>query len=354
MFNAVISLCEKHGFLKKIKLEQLKVGPTGCLLMQNLKNEWFHNTVTNKDISVFLSDNNDFRETLEFAKNMCLDRLPFGIAEIINTKSSAQEFLDYYTEKAKDNIDFQNLFGNDRVTLKCTIFTAPSESIPFFHQWQRHRRIWWRKFSPNPGIYSLSDIKTDNNNIQSVQIMANYPWGSQLIESLALYPKPKGIIDHKFKFGKKSLSPHTVVSNIDMSSMFINTLCDAYAEPEYKDTKRTLLRFHRKLAPYSISFSIASGLPAGVSTELNDLALYLTRQLRTKHVSTLFLPSSSKLSLDAQWRQYDELGIPYGVLLNEKTLKDGLVLLRSRDTTLKEQVHVTDLVSYVEQLFKNY
>lgn len=195
----------------------------------------------------------------------------------------------------------------------------------------------------------------------------------------------------QLKDGKKLIHPHSIVSTIDLTTMFINSICDSYDEPEYKGTKRTLLRFHRKLAPYSISFAIAGGggmpikvfleqnnlrsvLVAANISELTDLALYLTKQLRTNHVSTLFLPSSSKLSLEAQWRQYDELGVPYNVLLNEKTLKDGLALLRSRDTTLKvrlrfkflllvielkccflqEQVHVTELVSYVEQLLKNY
>lgn len=88
-------------------------------------------------------------------------------------------------------------------------------------------------------------------------------------------------------------------------------------------------------------------------TELNDLGLYLTKQLRAVNVSTLFLPSSTKFSLEAQFKQYDQLGVPYSVILNDKTLVDGISQLRSRDTTLKEQVHVTNLVSYVEQLFKN-
>lgn len=76
-------------------------------------------------------------------------------------------------------------------------------------------------------------------------------------------------------------------------------------------------------------------LAASSVAELSDLALYLTKQLRTNNVSTLLLPSSFRSSLEYLWKQYDELGIPYNVLLNEKTLKDGLVSLRSRDTTLK-------------------
>lgn len=38
----------------------------------------------------------------------------------------------------------------------------------------------------------------------------------------------------------------------------MNTICDAYDESDYKGLKRTLLRFHRKVAPYRISFSVSA------------------------------------------------------------------------------------------------
>jgi len=362
MFNTIVNVCEKHGFLGKIalpklKLEQFKIGPTGFQLLQNLKNEWHYNIIINKDISVFPCYES-FDKTFEFAKNMCLERLPFGIAEIIQHQkiASTNDLISYYNIRIKEKeIHFENLFANeDKVTLKCTVFTSSQDAVQFFHQWQRQRRIWWRKFSPNPGRYKLTDIKTDTSNIQSVQIMAKYPWNSQLVETLTLYPNSKFLgIDERLKEGKKTVRTSSVVSEIDKTTMFLNAICDAYDEPEYKSKKRTLLRFHRKLAPYSISFAITA-VGASVVAELNDLALYLTKELRSNHVSTLFLPSSSKLTLESQWKQYDELGIPYNVLLNERTLKDGIAQLRSRDTTLKEQVHVTELVTYVEQLLKNY
>lgn len=69
--------------------------------------------------------------------------------------------------------------------------------------------------------------------------------------------------------------------------------------------------------------------------ELKDLALYLTKQLRGINCSTFLLPSSYILTLEAQFKQYDQIGIPYTVILNEKTLVDGISYLRSRDTTLK-------------------
>ncbi|XP_050301645.1 DNA polymerase subunit gamma-2, mitochondrial [Anthonomus grandis grandis] len=190
----------------------------------------------------------------------------------------------------------------------------------------------------------------------SVNIEAKLPWTTELVETIVMQPKPlRDIGEEKFSDGKKRIQPHSIISTINLTTMFMTTICDAYDESEYKGNSRTLLRFHRKLAPYRISFAIvSSGVSANVLSELNDLALYLTKQLRLNHVSTLFSASSSKLSLEAQWRLYDEMGIPYNILLNEKTLKDGLAFLRSRDTTLKEQVHVTELVGYVDQLFRNY
>lgn len=70
-------------------------------------------------------------------------------------------------------------------------------------------------------------------------------------------------------------------------------------------------------------------------SELKDLALYLSKQLRANYVHTLLLPSSSMHILDSQFKQYDQMGIPYTAILNDKTLVDGISLLRSRDTTLK-------------------
>lgn len=69
--------------------------------------------------------------------------------------------------------------------------------------------------------------------------------------------------------------------------------------------------------------------------ELKQLATYLCKKLRTNNVSSLLLPSSSKVLLEQQFLQYDELGVPYTIMLNESTLKNGIAYLRSRDTTLK-------------------
>nr|CAH7712159.1 unnamed protein product [Callosobruchus chinensis] len=357
MFLKVLDHAINHGFLKrdirsKLNFEQYKFGPVGLHLLHNLETEWFFHFVINRDITVFLNKD-DFTSSFAFAKKMCCDRLPFGIVE----KKSSGQISDNLMQENGDSIQFSTKFCEETEYLKGTFFISPTQSTKFFHQFQRQRRIWWRRISASPGRYLLTDIKTCENGSQNVEIHARYPWGDQQIEKLVLNCGENGIklgdSQLEFKEGRKTVQPHTVSSTISLPTMFLNFLCDSFDEPLFQGKPRTMLRFHRKLAPYMVSF-VVSGTNAASVSELSELALYLSRQLRTHHISSLLLPSASKLSLETQYKQYDELGVPYTAVLNENTLKDGILHLRSRDTTLKEQVHVTDLITYVEQLCKNY
>ncbi|XP_069692338.1 DNA polymerase subunit gamma-2, mitochondrial isoform X2 [Periplaneta americana] len=210
-----------------------------------------------------------------------------------------------------------------------------------------------------PGRFSLTDIHNGQDG-QLVEIKADFPWGSETVETIQyIGSKPFENIEttekelFEVRDGRKKVIPHVIESTVTLESTVLTYLCDAYDEPLFLGVPRNVMRFHRKLAPYKASFS-ASASSASTGEELSQLSLYLTKQLRIAGVSTLLLPDVAKKSLEAQFARNDELGIPYTIVLNDATLKNGIIGLRSRDTTLKEQVHVTDLKSYMEQLLKNY
>ncbi|KAH0508335.1 DNA polymerase subunit gamma-2, mitochondrial [Microtus ochrogaster] len=46
-------------------------------------------------------------------------------------------------------------------------------------------------------------------------------------------------------------------------------------------------------------------------------------------------------------KQYDEMSILFMVLVTETTLERGLVQLRSRDTTMKEMMHISKLKDFL-------
>ncbi|KAI4456913.1 glycyl-trna synthetase/dna polymerase subunit gamma-2 [Holotrichia oblita] len=217
--------------------------------------------------------------------------------------------------------------------------------------------MWWRIFSALPSRYSLSDTRVEGVRYQYVDIHAEYPWGSQVVESIKY-----GAIDYEgidkehlqCKVGRKTEPVHYVTNTISTGTMLLNTLCDAYEEPNEKVDGRLLFRFHRKLSPYKVSFALPKVNVSSVNEDLIQLSLYLCKKLRANNVSSLLLPTSSQNTLEYQWSQYDQMGIPYNILINQSTLTNGIIQLRSRDTTLKEQVHISELPKYIEQLFRNY
>lgn len=132
--NKVISLCEQHGFFRSTKNALLQVESTGALLLENLRTEWFNNVVINKDLSVFYCSGN-LEDTYHFAKKTCLEKGPFAIC-----KFEEKELC----KKEEEKIDFRDFFHKG-IEAQCSVFANPEEATPFFHQWQKERRMWWRK-----------------------------------------------------------------------------------------------------------------------------------------------------------------------------------------------------------------
>lgn len=145
----IIEMCERHGFLKKVSAynqDILKVGPVGALLQENLRNEWLYSMITNRDLTACLNSSS-FLDTFTYIKELCSQKVPFAIAEFEEQKcrNVAQAFVEA-KRKQENEVDFQQFFiGEDKLLLRCTTFVSPSFSTPHFHQWQRHRKAWWRK-----------------------------------------------------------------------------------------------------------------------------------------------------------------------------------------------------------------
>ncbi|XP_077044566.1 DNA polymerase subunit gamma-2 isoform X8 [Agelaius phoeniceus] len=56
------------------------------------------------------------------------------------------------------------------------------------------------------------------------------------------------------------------------------------------------------------------------------------------------------VSLEHLYTKYDEMSIPFMVLISDGTLENGVVQLRSRDTTMKEMMHISRLKDFLTKL----
>lgn len=118
-----------------------------------------------------------------------------------------------------------------------------------------------------------------------------------------------------------------------LEKTIITFLCDAY-DGLNEETDSEMLRLHKKLAPYKIAFAGAASTEEN-RENLKDLATLLSKKIRKNGIPVLNLPDSCRVNVEAQYARNDAFGIPYTIFLNDATLNDGIIYIRSRDTTLK-------------------
>lgn len=70
------------------------------------------------------------------------------------------------------------------------------------------------------------------------------------------------------------------------------------------------------------------------------------RLLQTEHLSC-----NTHEPLKEIAQKTDSIGIPYLLIIGDKTLETGLLRLRSRDTTLCETIHISDIPKYLIDIF---
>ncbi|XP_065201320.1 DNA polymerase subunit gamma-2, mitochondrial [Planococcus citri] len=362
----ILRISEQYSFIKPIikedRVVSFEYGPLGELLCQNITNEWNISNMIVRDNPAFAFyrsvDSGNFFESIKTpfmeARRITQNSLPFSI-----TCSRIPKAHSEYTETlAKESTYFRS---SKTTELKNITFTAPEEGRQFFHFWQRQRKIWWRKFSADPGRFFLSEIKNDGD-IEYTDIQAKFEWGVESIERIRVLPessfKHLPVEDQEewmIKVKKKKILPNVIesVTNLDCAAFCF--LCDAFIEETRLDTNklRQFMKFHRKLAPYKAAFVIDT---SGTShrEDLKLLAEYLALNIKKVGISVLYVPLLCTNPVEEMIEYYDLLGIPFVVVLKPSTLADGIFGLRSRETTLQELLNINQLTEHLQILLKNY
>ncbi|XP_029404540.2 DNA polymerase subunit gamma-2, mitochondrial [Bactrocera dorsalis] len=240
--------------------------------------------------------------------------------------------------------------------------THPAKGVSDFFKAQRECKIWWMRFSTDPSKYYLdpykfSDISesTVPPGTQSITIKSKLPYATLDVESITLVPLLKTHLDEKINAFLSNntigedIAPAVIRSVIDLQAATSAVLFDS-VDNEHEST----LLLNRKLAPYQCV--VACCHQGNKLIDLEDLCLHINNVLlrsglRLKSENMIFTQCFNKM--EEELYKCDSLGIPYAVIVNESTLLNGLLKLRSRDTTLEETIHISDLPNYLLQIFSN-
>ncbi|KAK6643115.1 hypothetical protein RUM43_004618 [Polyplax serrata] len=353
--KTMLSHFELYNFITKTDANNIQLDFNSESLKQEIKKEWLLTNTILSDQPAFLvpslNNKENFIASFEGVKNM-VSTTPFSLIEVASNHELLNKEEPFLITNEVDLVRKQ-FKSNDGFLLANHTFCMPQNAMEFFHKQQRDRKIWWRRFSALPCRFHTTEIcHDDNTKSQFVELKAEFPWGIETVEVITYSPKllhtDKLIFEMKNQ--KKKFFPHMVTCKTLLEKATLTYLCDSF-EKFNEETDREMLRFSKKLAPYKVAFA-GSGNDFDTTQNLKELAMLLAKKMRKCGISVLMLSDMCTNTIERQMLRNDALGIPYTVLLNENTLKDGIIDIRSRDTTLREQSHVSLVVSYLEKLIK--
>lgn len=239
-------------------------------------------------------------------------------------------------------------------------FCSARTSSQWLDHWARQRLKWWRKFALSPSDFSSSEVpaeELDEAASRGVRIVYGFPWGQQALETLWSRGDAELLHTHRgahnklqCRDGRKSI-PHVISITGNMDRGLMAFLTNSLQQQKREDSRRrlqqrTVLKLHPVLAPVKVALNISRG----ATVELRQVCDGLLEEFLEANISAWpgyldTLPTSME-QLNAK---YDEMGVLFMVVIGENTLETGLLQVRSRDTTIKETMHISEIKDFLNK-----
>lgn len=189
----------------------------------------------------------------------------------------------------------------------------------------------------------------------TTDITFKFPFGEQELQGIAA----RGNFDlsqHQQSSGKsleyfdeerkERYIPHVIEPSIGVDRLFLAIICSAYCEDIVEDEKRTVLKFHPRLAPIK-----AAVLPLVKNKpEIVEKARSLFVKLQSRW--NVFWDTSG--AIGRRYRRMDEVGTPFCITIDFDTLEDDTVTIRHRDSTEQIRLSIDQVASFLEDKIESY
>ena len=137
-------------------------------------------------------------------------------------------------------------------------------------------------------------------------------------------------------FTNEKYTPHVVEPTFGLSRLTGILLFNGYCE----DGDRVVLKLNPKIAPYKVAvFPLLANKP-----ELTAKAREIYQTLKKNFVVTW----DDRGNIGKRYFAQDEIGTPWCITVDFKTLDDGMVTVRDRDTAKQERINIDKLTEYFQ------
>jgi glycyl-tRNA synthetase len=262
-------------------------------------------------------------------------KLPFGIAQMGKS---------FRNEITTGNFIFRT---REFEQMEIEYFVKPGTDEDWFKYWVKERFEWYLKLGIKQDNLRLrqhcdEELAHYANGCYDVEYL--FPMGWAELEGIA----NRGDFDlaQHAKYSGKNLSyfdedsgeryvPYVIEPSAGVDRSLLAFLIDAYDEDVADGEKRVVLHLHRELAPIKVAV-----LPLSRNEKLAPLAREVYAELR-RHFVTQY---DDAQSIGRRYRRQDEVGTPFCVTVDFKSLEDNQITIRERDSLAQIRLPIKESV----------
>ncbi len=268
--------------------------------------------------------------------NSSRKKLPFGIAQIGKA---------FRNEITPGNFTFRT---REFEQMEVEFFVKPGNDEEWLNDWVTTRFQWYVKYGIREENLRLR--RHDGDELahyakDTYDIEYRFPWGWGELEGIAdrtdfdlgRHSSASGTdLTYFDEESKERYIPYVIEPSGGVDRATLAFWLDAYDEEPDGDGSRTVLHFHRHLAPISIAV-----LPLSRNERLTPTARHVYDTIR-RTFSTQY---DDAQSIGRRYRRQDEIGTPYCITVDFDSLDDHSVTIRERDSMHQDRVEIASLVN---------
>jgi len=270
-------------------------------------------------------------------------KVPFGIAQIGKA---------FRNEINPRNYTFRS---REFEMMEIEFFCRPSEADKWYEYWRDARFQWYVGLGLREERLRLRDHEPDELAHYAkacADIEYAFPFGTSELEGIA-NRTDFDLTRHQEASGrdmtyfddetKERFIPYVIEPSGGVDRAALAFLAEAYDEDEAPDEKgkmqkRTVLRFHPRLAPIKVAV-----FPLVKKDGMPEKARAIYEAVKP-HLPAFY---DEKGAVGRRYRRQDEAGTPFCVTVDGQTNEDGTVTIRDRDTMKQERIAAEAVLSYV-------
>ncbi len=273
-------------------------------------------------------------------------KIPFGIAQI------GKAFRNEITTK---NFIFRTC---EFEQMEMQYFIKPADDEKWFEHWKTSRMEYYTRLGIRAEKLQFHQHGPDELAHYAkiaFDIQYEFPFGWKELEGI--HNRTDYDLSRHGEFSGKDLNyldeetherfvPYVIETSAGLTRTVLTVLSDAYdQEVVENEEKRTVLRFHPKIAPITVGI-----FPLVKKDGLSEIAHEIEEELREDF--TTFYDQGG--AIGRRYRRQDEIGTPYCVTVDYQTKDDKTVTLRFRDSMEQVRVPVAELVERIRKEIRGY